>query len=212
MLEYPAVKQKTAQAKKLIVFLHGFGSDGNDLISLSEFMQKENALEECYFIAPNGERCITIPSGRQWFSLVDYNYNRIIEELAISEKKICDIISKKQAEFGISNKDTSLVGFSQGGMFSLYLALTRTEDDPFACAISFSGKIIPPKHITNKKTPVLLVHGELDDVVSFSDMENTSQYFLKHNIMHEKLGIPNLAHSIDAQGIKRATEFIANFL
>lgn len=205
ILPYPEVKSLNALSQKLVVLLHGLGSDGNDLIGLVPFIQED--LPDCYFIAPHAvEQFDMAPYGRQWFSLNNRDLTVLAELVDKNISLLKSIIQNKQKELNLTNRDTIIIGFSQGTMIGLYLNLV--EQEPFNCVVGFSGRLIPPKECTNKSTPVCLVHGALDDVVDVSSMDEIVEYLEKYNIPHASYKVPNLAHSIDASGLKYAVEFI----
>lgn len=202
---YPQALALNQPAKKLVVFLHGVGSDGHDLISLVPYIQ--NSLPDCHFISPHGiEAYDMAPFGRQWFSLRDRSAQTILKLAAQNSLLIEEIISQKQQELGLKHKDTILIGFSQGSMIGSYLTLTAKE--PYAAMIAFSGRLIPPANITNTQTPICIIHGKDDDVVSANEADTFAEYCAKNNIVHDKLVINNLVHSIDDKGLKFALEFL----
>lgn len=207
MAQYPEVKQISDIPKKLVVLLHGVGSDGNDMISLVPFMQY--ALPDCYFIAPHGiEPFDMAPVGHQWFSLNDRSPSTIQRLIPISARSLASIIAEKQLALSLTNKDTIIIGFSQGTMLGLYLTLTTNEH--FACMIGFSGALVPPARVINNMTPICLIHGKEDNVLGISEMQVICDYLESNKIKHSSLVVPNLAHSIDASGIKYAIKFIQN--
>lgn len=202
ILPYPEVKSLTEESKRLVVFLHGLGSDGNDLISLVPFMAKY--LPDCHFISPHAvEPYDLAPYGRQWFSRSSYNdLNVISSNISLLET----IIREKQQQLNLTNKDTIIIGFSQGTMSGLYLNFIQKE--PFNCVIGFSGKLIMPTECINKTTPICLVHGQQDDVLEINCMDEIIDYLQKNNIRYSNYKVPNLAHSIDARGLEFALNFI----
>ncbi|MGX6960766.1 MAG: hydrolase [Rickettsia endosymbiont of Pentastiridius leporinus] len=204
-LIYPEVESLEQPAKKLVVLLHGVGSDGHDLIGLVPFIKDD--LPDCHFISPHGiEPCDMAPYGRQWFSLQDRNPKIILPLLAKNISKLEDIIKHKQEELNLTNKDTIIIGFSQGTMIGLYLTLIQEE--PFLCTIGFSGALIPPPKVHNKTTPICLIHGELDDVVGVSEMYNASHYLSEYHMPHSGHKLTSLAHSIDGRGLEIAINFV----
>lgn len=204
-LPYPEVPCLNGKAEKLVVFLHGLGSDGDDLIALAPYFQKD--LPNAHFISPHGVQAYDMaPFGRQWFSLQDRNPEVIINLARENAIYAGQIIQKKQSELGVNNKDTIIIGFSQGTMMGMYLTLIQEE--PFGAMIGYSGRLIPPLEVKNTKTPVCLVHGLDDQIVPVSEIDKLAEFCQLHNIKCETLVIPNLAHSIDASGIIFATKFL----
>lgn len=204
-LSYPEVKSLTLPSKKLIVFLHGVGSDGHDLISLVPFFQRD--LPDCHFISPHGiESFDMAPFGRQWFSLQNRDPKLIKQQIDSNSSALMDLIKAKQQELNLSNNDTIVIGFSQGTMIGLYINFIQKE--PFDKFIGFSGRLIPPNDCVNKETPICLIHGEQDEVVPEVELHNAANYLSNQHIKHVTHTIPNLAHSIDNKGINFAIEFI----
>lgn len=205
ILPYPELPAAGNKAKKIVVLLHGLGSDGHDLINLAPLMHKD--LPDCHFISPHAvEPFDMAPYGRQWFSLSDRTPEVLKELVAKNIPMLAEIIKEKQQELGLSNKDTIIMGFSQGTMMGLYLTLIQHE--PFAAMVAFSGRLIEPNHCLNNKTPVAIIHGQQDDVVDFNELYKITDYLTTHNIKHETCIIPDLAHSIDAKGLDFAIKFI----
>src|SRR3982751_6596429 len=119
---YPEEKSLNQPPKRLIVFLHGVGSDGYDLIDLVPYIRPE--LPDCHFISPHGIEPYDMASfGRQWFSLKDRSPNILIPLLTKSTCSLERIIGEKQKELGFTSANTIIIGFSQGTMLGLYLTL-----------------------------------------------------------------------------------------
>lgn len=191
--------------KNLMVMLHGYGSNGDDLIALKPFF--EDLMPDTYFYSPNGiEECELGVYGYQWFSLMDRTDEAIQRELDEKGETVRDMIEAKMNELDISHENTILLGFSQGTMLSLYLALSSSE--AFKSVIGFSGRLFLPKNITNKNTPICLIHGKNDDVVPYSSLDLAKGQLDRLGIKIDTLGIENLAHSIDMEGINFAVNFL----
>lgn len=204
-LDYPEIPSLTPSPQKLVVLLHGLGSDGNDLISLVPYIQK--SMPACHFISPHGVEAYDMaPYGRQWFSLIERTSEAILNLAKKNAAAAIEIISHKQQELGLTNKDTILVGFSQGSMMAVYLTLIA--DEPYGATISFSGRLIQPANIVNKSTPICIIHGREDDVVSCKEADIMTKYCLENNISHDKLIINNLTHSIDDKGLRFMIKFL----
>ncbi len=207
-LSGPVLAPKTGKAKKLMVLLHGYGSDGNDLIGLARYWQP--SLPEMLFVAPNGpENCPMNPAGYQWF---DLDLDREISRLNGSKKArpvLERFLEQLWEQTGFDASDTFLVGFSQGAMMALDVGL-RLEKQPLGI-ISFSGGLIGESGWESSikiKPPVCLVHGEADDVVPVSlSIESKTRL--------EKIGIktamqiePGLGHTISVEGLGFALAFM----
>ncbi|MBL3285235.1 putative hydrolase [Rickettsiales endosymbiont of Paramecium tredecaurelia] len=191
--------------QKLVIMMHGIGSDANDLIALAPIM----SLPHHYFISLNGiEEYDMAPYGRQWFSLQDRGYEAILRGLENANQKVNAIIKQHQKELGIENKDTILLGFSQGTIMSLYMSLVAQEQ-PYYAVVGFSGRLVPPQKVHTTSTPVCLIHGEDDEVLSIDDLFAAKRYLEKMNVSVASHALPNLTHSIDHVGIEIACDFLS---
>ena len=205
IVDYPEIKPLSGKADKLLVLLHGVGSDGHDLIGLVPFIQE--ALPHHHFISPHGvEPYDMAPFGRQWFSLKDRDNTTISQLVKNNSAKVEKIIEDKQNELGFKNSDTILVGFSQGTMMASYLTLIQKE--PFAAMVGFSGRLVKPADLNNTSTPICIIHGLNDDVVPASQSKEFAKYCENNNINYQLHLIPNLTHSIDGSGMQFALNFL----
>ncbi|MDD9139555.1 MAG: dienelactone hydrolase family protein [Candidatus Cardinium sp.] len=204
-LTYPEVYSKTLPAKKLVVLLHGIGADGNDWIPLAHYMQ--NNLTDCHFIAPHGiEPYESAPYGRQWFSLLNRDPAVMQPLLARNAPRLMDSIQQKQLTLQLTNQDTVIMGFSQGAMMGIYLTLI--QQTPFLATIAFSGLLIAPPACLNTTTPIYLIHGILDNIITVDAVDQAMQYLAKWHIPHNDYKLPHLAHSIDHRGLQQAIDCI----
>ena len=201
----PASKEKP---KYLVVFLHGLGSNGDDLISLVPYFA--DSLPDAHFYSPNGiEKCDMSPVGYQWFSLRDRNLDFMKSELERTSQLALDLIEQKLNELNLSYENLILIGFSQGTMMSLYLA--HSQPNKMAAVVGFSGAFFPPEFPNNNGTPICLVHGMEDEVVSYQSMEHARERLEKIGVKTiETFGVKNLGHTIDLSGLKFAVDFINN--
>lgn len=203
------IRSLNKKPTKLMVMLHGVGSDENDLISLAPFFQE--SLPEYHFFSPNGvEPYDMAPFGRQWFSLHDRSPNTIMNLVEKNTPIILKLIKNKQSELGLNNSDTVLFGFSQGAMIASYITLGQS--DPFAAMVGCSGRLIPPRLLKNIKTPICIIHGQEDDTVHVDESKNMSEYCNQNNIKNQLLIVPSLKHSIDISGIEFAKKFLLNIV
>ncbi len=202
---HPEVKPIESQAKQLVVLLHGLGASGHDLISIVPFMNEN--FPTAHFFAPHGIEPYDVASfGRQWFSLQNRNPLVLRNELKRTTPLIMNLIQDKQKQLELSNQNTILIGFSQGTMTSIYLALCQKT--PFKAIIGFSGALITPREVICKKTPICLIHGIEDNVVNYQLCLEAYENLKSLGIEVEQHGINNLDHSIDLKGINIANSFI----
>lgn len=211
-LSGPAIPARSGEAKKVVILLHGYGSDGNDLISLAPYLQ--DVLPDALFIAPNAPHaCDMNPSGYQWFPLaMDREISRL-ERIETTRPVIKSFLEDVWAQTGLSANDTILAGFSQGAMISLDSGLRCP--DQLKGIISFSGGIVEPDTIGQSmvtKPPVCLVHGDSDEVVPLA-MSVRGEQVLKAAGVDARLFIsPNTGHSIAADGLEFARNFVSELI
>jgi phospholipase/carboxylesterase len=211
-LNGPSSLPQSGVVKKIVVFLHGLGADGNDLLSLSDEFVSD--LADTAFYSPNAPfACDMAPYGYQWFSLQQRVEEVILEGIKIATPILNGYLDGLLVKHKLLAKDLALVGFSQGTMISLYVAPRRPE--PVACVVGYSGAMIMPELLEKEmisKPPICLVHGDMDNVVPYGAMIHAVDALMQNHIPHEAHGRPNLGHGIDEQGITIARNFLKRHL
>lgn len=153
------------QPDSLVVFLHGYGADGNDLIALGQ--QWADVLPNTAFVSPHApEACAMSPAGRQWFALSMRDPDEYARGVAAARPELDAFLDAEIERTGVSEAKTALVGFSQGTMMALQVGLRRTHSP--AAIVGYSGALASPETLAREitaKPPVLLVHGDADQVV-----------------------------------------------
>ena len=155
-------------ASRLVILVHGYGADGADLIGLADALGPH--MPGTAFVAPDApERSVANPAGYQWFPVpwIDGSSQEEAERsMARSAADLDSYIDERMAEEGVGPAATVLLGFSQGTMMALHVAPRRSE--AVAGVVGFSGRLLDPESLAEEavsRPPVLLVHGDLDDVV-----------------------------------------------
>ena len=209
MLDGPIVEPRSGEARQMIIFLHGYGADGTDLIALSE--EFRDALPDCVFLSPHAPfPCEISPMGLQWSSLRSYEHDFLVNQAKIVEPLIHKYIIEMLEAYDLEPKDLVIVGFSQGTIMGIYAALRL--QDPIAGLVGFSGSSLQAPDQDDEvlsRFPVLLVHGKQDDILPFEHMLETKENLKRIGCDVETLPRPNLAHGIDSEGVDRAKEFLA---
>jgi len=197
--------------KQAVVLLHGYGSDGNDLIGLAPHWQ--GVLPDAVFVSPNApERCRALASGFQWFD-VSFDGDRLAkrqEGVVKARPVLVEFLEDLWSQSGIGPENTILAGFSQGAMMALHTGLSL--DKPLMGIIAFSGAFLPPEGFGTRplaKSPVCLVHGDMDEVVdpehsADADVALRLAGYDVHYHVSEGVG-----HGIAPDGLAFATAFIA---
>lgn len=199
-------------AKQLIIFLHGVGADGNDLISLAPLMAE--FFPDAHFVSPNAPfPCDMAPFGYQWFSLQDRNPEVLLEGVRKAEPILNDFINEQLEKVNLSDDKLALVGFSQGTMTALHTALRRPN--ACACILGYSGALLMPGILPDEiksRPPVCLVHGEADEVVPFVALDEAQRGLMNAGVEVEAHSNPELGHGIDPGGLKIGVDFLKKHL
>jgi phospholipase/carboxylesterase len=202
--------------KQVIVLLHGYGSNGQDLISLAPYWQR--ALPDAVFISPDApEPCELAPTqGFQWFSLMSENEGgelqikgpaKYLIGARAAKPALDDYLDEVLMEYGLANADLALVGFSQGSMMALHVGPRRAGK--IAGALGYSGSLIDEDNLQNAhKIPVRLIHGEADDVVPVESYTHAKKTLEKLSFPVSGHTTKYLGHGIDNDGIEGGTEFL----
>lgn len=203
--------------KYLVIFLHGYGANGANLLDLAGAFAK--TLPDAHFISPNALEPWEggFPDCYQWFSLSNGFERRALEEMAINIKNANNLlqhfIEAQLKRFGFSYDQLFLIGFSQGAMMANYQGLF--SDKTPKGIISFSGKVILPEMLGEKsisKPKICLIHGRDDSVVPIENFEAGQEILSAEKIEHEAHSLDNLDHSIDLRGVEIAQNFIKKLL
>lgn len=199
-------------AKELVLILHGWGADGPNLIDLADGYSQ--ALPHAQFVAPNAPFvCESNPFGYQWFSLVDRQPQHMLEGLREAAEILNRFIDEQLAALSLDNSRLALVGFSQGTMAALHVALRRSPQ--IACVVGYSGSLIAPDVLAQEiatRPPVCLIHGDMDDIVPYAAMQSAEQSLKQYGVNVAAHTRQFLGHSIDMEGLKIAGEFLGKYL
>ena len=208
-LNGPAMKPLSGgPAKQLVVFLHGLGADGHDLIGLGNHIGK--VLPDAAFIAPNApEACDMAPIGHQWFSLQDRSYTQMLAGVEAAAPKLNGFLDEVLQIMGLSDDQLYIIGFSQGTMMALYTMPRRAH----ACGgiIGFSGALLGGDSLQRdiqSKPPVLLIHGDADEVVPFDALAYASDGLKSAGIATQTMARHRVGHTIDQEGLAAAMRFL----
>ena len=207
----PIVKQQTEKPQYLMVMLHGLGSSGDDLIQLASFFQK--TFPEMYFYSPDGiEQYDLSGFGYQWFSLKNRDPHILRSIMNDAQSKIKKMIDDKLEELGLQYQNLILLGFSQGTMMSLYLALSGMIVPK--CLVGFSGMLVMPGNLAGNYSnfSTCLIHGKEDHVLEYHNLELAHNILEENNISCQTYGVDHIGHTIDMDGMNFAIKFLKNKL
>ena len=204
MISGPEIKSKTQTLSSIVILLHGYGADGENLISLAAELSK--AFPDTHFFSPNGILPFeNAPFGYQWFGLNDRSEQSMLKGLNNAAPYINQFIDYQLQKFNLSDENLALIGFSQGAMLALHTALRRTKK--IGAVISFAGMLVAPQLLQTElesKPPVSLIHGALDDVIPLPVMQMALAALEYAHIPVETIIEPMLGHSIGTVGLEFA--------
>lgn len=189
------------KAKNAVIFIHGYGADGKDLIGLGRELMSD--LPQTAFFAPNGIKQMMF-GGYEWFSLDDYNPNTALtlNYLEILTKRATESVSSLieyvetiSKTYNIPIENITLAGFSQGGLMSFLTAYKLKK--PIRALIGMSAVPLIQKTQTDYKIPVLLTHGNMDDIVPIQALSMSAETFKLMDQDVKTVVSPFMSHGID---------------
>jgi phospholipase/carboxylesterase len=204
-LDGPALSPLSGEEpRRLVILLHGYGSNGADMISLAPRWQR--ALPDALFIAPNApERCPGVPGGYQWWGLGSFDPVSLAAGVSRAAPVLNGFIDRQLARHGLSNGDVMLVGFSQGTMIALQAGLRR--EPPVAGIIGYSGMLAAPVPPSGGRPPILLIHGDQDSTVPIAALQQARVALERAGVKVSAHALTRLAHGVDERGLKLGEEF-----
>jgi phospholipase/carboxylesterase len=213
-LSGPRLPPRSGRARQLVVFLHGYGADGNDLIDIGR--QWQSVLPDAAFVSPHApEPCGMAPSGRQWFALTMRDPDERWRGVVKARPTLDAFLDEELGKLGLDESALALVGFSQGTMMALHVGLRRKRAP--ASIVGFSGALVGPEHLAEATARdarggpprILLTHGDEDQVIPLDALFDGCEALAKANIpceFHLSLGI---GHGIDGGGMTQGALFVA---
>jgi phospholipase/carboxylesterase len=194
----------------LVILLHGYGANGDDLIGLAPPFSQ--GLPNTEFLSPNAPYpCEGNPfGGLQWFEVWQAEGVDRLAEVRNGAAIVNAFIDEELAQRNLTDDKLILCGFSQGTMMALYLGPRRAR----ACAaiVGYSGRLIGGEALaaeTRSRPPILLVHGESDPVVPVAALPAAVEGLTAAGLTVEWHRRPRVEHGIDEFGLVVGAEFIA---
>ena len=196
----------------LVVLLHGYGSNGADLISLAPYWAK--TLPGAAFASPNAIEAVPqAPGGYQWFPISNLDPHLMESGARAAAPSVDRFLDKELERYGLDDSRLALVGFSQGTMMALHVGLRRKA--PPAAILGFSGVLVGGRKLKDevaRAAPILLVHGDRDPTIPITAMFDSADALAAANFgaqWHVSYGVP---HSIGPDGLELGGQFLATYL
>ncbi|HEX9903526.1 MAG TPA: prolyl oligopeptidase family serine peptidase [Propylenella sp.] len=213
MLDGPRLLPASGGApKSLVVFLHGYGADGNDLIGIGR--EWARALRHTAFVSPHApEPCGGAPMGRQWFPLTMQDPRELPRGVARARPALDVFLDAELARHRLDETATALVGFSQGTMLALHVGPQRPRK--LAGILGYSGLLADPQALVTgarQKPPVLLIHGDADDLIPVAAIFSAAQGLAAAEIPVEWHVSPGIPHGIGPDGLDIGLRFLKRVL
>ena len=206
-LDGPRIEPRESPSA-LVILLHGYGANGNDLIALGDAWQPR--LPGAVFVAPNAPESIPgMYGGLQWFSLTMRDPNEYWRGVSGAQPSLDRFLDAELARYRLPPDRLILAGFSQGCMLALHVGLRRAEAP--AAVIGMSGLLAGPEHLAETKVrpPILLIHGEVDDLIPVDALHIARAQLAGAGLLVEWHVRPGLGHGIDDVALWLAANFIS---
>jgi phospholipase/carboxylesterase len=217
-LDGPRLEPKTGgAARQLIVFLHGYGADGNDLIDIGRAWQP--LLPHAAFASPHAPHpCGQAPMGREWFPLTNRDPQERWKGANAAAPVLHAFLDAELKRRNLPPSALALVGFSQGTMMALHAGLRRATA-PFAI-VGYSGLLVVPPDADpdafaagiTARPPILLIHGDRDDRIPIDALFNATAGLASLDAPVEWHIASGIGHGIDQEGLRHGGEFLARRL
>ena len=209
----PRLAPASGTAKQLVVFLHGYGADGDDLIEIGR--QWQRWLPDAAFVAPHAPELLPgQPAGRQWFALTFRDPHERWRGVNHAAPGLEAFLEAELARAQLPASKLALVGFSQGTMMALHLGLRRLQ--PPAAIVGYSGLLVleegkGPESLAGQvraKPPILLVHGDRDEVIPLDALFMSADALAAAEVPCEWHLSVGVGHGIDAEALRHGGLFL----
>jgi phospholipase/carboxylesterase len=194
--------------RQLVVFLHGYGADGNDLIGLGR--EWARLLPHAAFVSPHApEPCAGAPMGRQWFNLTFRQAGELVSGVKQAAPALEGFLDAELKRHSLGPRALALVGFSQGTMMALGVGLARRPCP--AAIVGYSGALATVEALPTdpgSAPAILLVHGDSDEVIPVDAMFIAREQLAQAGLAVEWHVAQGISHGIDAQGLHLGGAFL----
>lgn len=196
----------------LVVLLHGYGSNGADLMALAPLIQP--LLPDAAFVAPNAPSPLAgMAQAYQWWPIRTFSHDERSAGTAAAAPAIDAFLTRELERLGLTEDRLLLIGFSQGTMMALHVGLRRKR--PLAGIIGYSGMLVAAERLPTEirsRPPVLLVHGTADDVVPFRWLGEAEAALRANAVPVETHVSQGIGHTVDGDALAAGGAFARKML
>ncbi len=195
----------SAEPKWLVVFLHGYGSNGADLMTFADFWQA--SMPSVAFVAPDGPTAAA-DGGFQWIGKRAGTDPRLYDDAVAAQPIVDRFIDGELSRLALDGSRLALVGFSQGTVMALHAGLRRATAP--AAILGYAGGLVGRAHLNeiSARPPVLLVNGELDELAPVYGMHVAVKALTEAGVVAAGQALPNLAHAVNADALILGGRFL----
>ena len=213
-IDGPRLAPQSGAARQLVVFVHGYGADGNDLIEIGRAWAE--LLPQAAFVSPHAPRpCGQAPMGREWFPLTFRSPTERWDGCNMAAASLDAFLDAELARHKLPPSALALVGFSQGTMMSLHVGLRRAV--PPAAIVGYSGMLILEGDTDvegyapqiRARPPILLIHGDRDELIPIDALFHSREALAALEVPVEWHISAGAAHEIDPEGLRQGGDFLA---
>jgi phospholipase/carboxylesterase len=203
-LSGPTLAPARGSATHLVVLVHGYGADGQDLIGLAQHWR--DLLPTVAFAAPNAPMRVPGSAGYQWFPISRIDPHEMQKGVDVAGPALDEYLDGELARLGLPPERLALVGFSQGTMLSLHLGLRRKVRP--AAIVGFSGLLPGAPPPGGEIPPILLTHGDSDQVIPAQAMFLAANQLGAAGARVQWHLAGGMGHGIDPEGLAMAGQFL----
>lgn len=197
---------QSGKAEWLVVFLHGYGSTGADLMAFADYWQ--GSMPDVAFVAPDGPAPAK-DGGFQWIGKRPAGDPKLYDDAVDAAPQLHAFIDAELARENLDASRLALVGFSQGTVMALHLGLRRAVAP--AALLGYSGGLVGAEKLSaemTSKPPVMLVHGEQDELAPLYGMMTSVKAMSEAGIVCQGVPLPNLGHAVNADALIYGARFL----
>lgn len=209
----------TATPDACVIWLHGLGDSGHGFAPIVPELKLPDSFAVKFIFPHAPERPITINGGmrmRAWYDIksMDFESRADLDGVKASAEQVEQLI-QAQIDSGIPANRIVLAGFSQGGVIALHIAPRFKHQ--FAGVLALSTYMCEPTLLaneaqdTNKATPILMAHGEQDEVVPVF-MGNAAYEVLKGNGFDVTWNTYTMQHNVCMQELTDISAWLQKVL